>query len=105
MLLLSTIDLKILRPAPDQKISLHAITALKSMTNKILFFDKYNNKYSWCTTCKCTCIKTIFKYGVAYHRRGDKDNLKYYNLNITYLRWLRSLQVRDRNNKRKSSKK
>lgn len=104
MPLLSTIDLEIYTPMPDQKISLHAVIAYKSTTNKVPVFYKCKDKCNWYTTRRYTCVKTSVNCGITCHGGGDNDNIECPNLEIPHLRSCKSLQVRDRDNEGKSSK-
>ena len=63
----STIDLGISTPAPDRKITLHAVAARESTTDKVPVFCKCKDKRSWCSTQRCACVKADVKCGVACH--------------------------------------
>ena len=63
----STIDLEIPVPAPDRKITLHAIAARESTTDKVPVFCKCKDKRSWCSTRRYACFKAEIKCGVACH--------------------------------------
>ncbi len=92
----STIDLGIPTTAPDQKITLHAVAARESTTDKVPVFCKCKDKRSWCSARKFACVKTDVKCGVACHRGGDYDNAECPNLDISHLRSQKDLRVRDR---------
>lgn len=89
---------------PDRKISLYAIAACESMTDNIYVFCKCKDKYSWCATRRCACVKAGFKYRVAYYKREDNDNIKCHNLEILHLRLQKGLWVEDKDDKKESSK-
>ncbi len=55
----STIDLGIPTPTPDQKITLHAVAARESTTDKVPVFCKCKNKRSWCSTRRCACVISV----------------------------------------------
>ncbi len=63
----STIDLGIPTPAPDRKITLHAVAAREGATDKVTVFCKCKDKRSWCSTRRCACVKADVKCGVACH--------------------------------------
>ena len=46
----STIDLEIPVPAPNRKLTLHAVAVRESTTNKVPVFCKCKDKRSWCST-------------------------------------------------------
>ena len=100
----SAIDLEILTPAPDRKITLHAVAARKSTTDKVPVFCKCKDKHSWCSTRRCACVKADVKCGVACHGGGDNDHVECSNLDISHLRSQKGLRVRDRDDERESSK-
>lgn len=100
----STINLKILTPAPNQKISLHAIAARKSMTDKVPVLCKCKDKHSWCATWRYICVKAGISCGVAYHEKRDNDNIECSNCDIPHLRLQNTLRVRNRNDEKESSK-
>ncbi len=100
----STINLEIPTPAPDRKISLHAVAARESTTDKVPVFCKCKDKRSWCATRRCACVKAGVKCGVAYHGGGDNDNIECPNLDIPHLRSQKGLRVRDRDDEGESSK-
>ena len=100
----SAIDLEILTPAPDRKITLHAVAARKSTTDKIPVFCKCKDKRSWCSTRRCACVKADVKCGVARHGGGDNDNVECLILDIPHLRLQKGLRVRDRDDEGELSK-
>ena len=61
----STIDLGILTPPPDRKITLHAIAASESKTDKVPVFCNCKDKRSWCSTRRCACVKADVKCEMA----------------------------------------
>lgn len=61
----STIDLEIPVPAPARKITLYAVAAQESTTNKVPIFCKCKDKRSCCSTRRYACFKAEVKFGVA----------------------------------------
>lgn len=95
----STINLEILTPASDQKISLHIVTVCKSTIDKVPIFYKCKDKCNWCAIWKYICIKAGIKYRVAFYGGGDNDNVECPNLDIPHPHLQKGLQVRDRDDK------
>ncbi len=104
ILLASTNDLGIPTSAPDQKITLHAVAACESTTDKVPFFCKCKDKWSECSTQRCAWVKTDVICGIACHWGRDNDNAEWANLDISHLRLQKSLRVRDRDDEEESSK-
>ena len=100
----STIDLGIPTPAPDRKITLQAVAARESTTDKVPVFCKCKDKHSWCSNRRCACLKADVKCGVACHGGADNDNVECPNLDIPQLRSQKVLRVRDRDDEGESSK-
>lgn len=63
----STIDLEIPVPDLNRKITLHAVAARESTTDKVPVFCKCKDKRSWCSTRRCAYLKAEVKCGVAGH--------------------------------------
>ena len=101
----STIDLGILTPAPDQKITLYAFAARESTIDKVHVFCKWKDKQSWCSTLRCACVKADVKCRVACHVGGDNDNAECFNLDIPHQCSQKHLRVRDKDDEGESSKK
>ena len=86
MPLSSTIDLGVPTPATVRKITLHAVAALESTTDKAPVFCKCKDKSSWCSTRRCACVKADVKCGAACHWGGDNSNIGCRNLDAPHLR-------------------
>ena len=89
----STIYLEIPVPALDRKITLHAIAARESTTDKVPVFYKCKNKRSWCSTRKCACIKAEVKCGVACHGGDEIFESDCPNIAAPHLRMQKGLRV------------
>ena len=100
----STIDLEIPVPAPDRKITLHAVAARESTTDKVPVFCKCKDKRSWCSTRRCACFKADVKCGVACHGGEENGRPDCPNIAAPTLRSQKGLRVRDRDEEGKSSK-
>lgn len=72
--------MKILIPAPNQKITLHAIVAQESTIDKMFIFCKFKDKHSWCSTKKYAYFKAKVKYDIVYYRRDGNDRTSYLNI-------------------------
>ena len=100
----STIDLEIPVPAPDRKITLHAIAARESTTDKVPVFCKCKDKRSWCSTRRCACFKAEVKCGVACHEGEENSGIDCPNIAAPTLLSQKGLRVRDRDEEGESGK-
>lgn len=56
-----------------RRITIHAVAARESTTDKVPIFCKCKDKCSWCSTRRCACFKAEVKCGVTCH--GGDGNI------------------------------
>lgn len=105
MPLLSTINLEILILALNQKITLHIIMTYTNTTDNIFIFYKCKNKCSWYFIQKYAYFKIKVKYRVVYYKEEENGRPDYLNIAALTFYLQNSSQVRNRDEKGKSSKK
>lgn len=103
--LLSTINLRIPIPTPARKITLQAVTACESTTDKLPVFCKCKNKCDLCSTKRYAFVKANVKCGVICHRRVNNNKVECLNLDISHLCLQKGLQVRDKDDEGEICKK
>ena len=91
-------------PAPNRKITLHAVAARESTTDKVPVFCKYKDKPSWCSTRRRAYFKAEVKCGVAFHGEEENGGTDCPNLAAPILRSQKGLQVGDRDEEGELSK-
>lgn len=95
----SIIDVVILIPALDWRITLHVAAAAESTTDKVLIFCKCKDKCSWCSTRRFACFYAEVKCGITCHGRVVTGGTDCPNVAASTLHSQKRLRVRDRNEK------